>query len=170
MPPVSPVERHPLHQGARGARVGAMSDTSATSPDPELGSEGDTDQLTSDDTLLDRGLDDALDEGYSPPERPRANHYGETPWEEQHRETIDQRIGQEEPEVWEARQIPIDDREQFRAGRLVEDDDAVEAGGTDGFAIDAGISGGAASAEEAAVHLIAEEYVDDRRYRDDVED
>jgi len=144
-----------------------MSDTSATSPDPELGSEGDTDQLTSDDTLLDRGLDDALDEGYSPPERPRANHYGETPWEEQHRETIDQRIGQEEPEVWEASADSVRDREPLRAGRLVADSDAVDAGGTDEFAIDAGISGGAASAEEAAVHLIEEEYVDDRRYHDD---
>ena len=142
-------------------------DTSGTSPDPELGSEGDTNQLTTEETLLDRGLDDALDEGYTVPERPRSNHYGETPWEEAHRETIDQRIGQEEPEVWEVRDIPADDREQYRAGRLVEDDDAVEAGGTDGFAIDAGISGGAASAEEAAVHLIAEEYVDDRRYHDD---
>ena len=142
-------------------------DTSGTSPDPELGSEGDTNQLTSEETLLDRGLDDALDEGYSVPERPRSNHYGETPWEEAHRETIDQRIGQEEPEIWEARQRPYDDREEFRAGRLIEDDGAVEAGGTDGFAIDAGISGGAATAEEAAVHLIAEEYVDDRRYHDD---
>src|SRR4051794_17676752 len=144
-------------------------DTSGTSADPELGSEGDTDQLPSEDTLLDRGLDDALDEGYSVPERPRSNHYGETPWEEAHRETIDQRIGQEEPEVWEVRQIPYDDREQYRAGRLVEDDGAVSAGGTDGFAIDAGISGGAASAEEAAVHLIAEEYVDASRYHDDDE-
>ncbi|WP_426593013.1 DUF5709 domain-containing protein [Cellulomonas sp. McL0617] len=142
-------------------------DTSGTSSDPELDSEGDTDQLPSEDTLLDRGVDDLLDEGYSVPTRGRANHYGETPWEEAHRETIDQRIGQEEPEVWEARSLPFDDREQFRAGRLVEDDGAVEAGGTDGFAVDAGISGGAASAEEAAVHLIAEEYVDDRRYHDD---
>jgi hypothetical protein len=132
-----------------------MSDTPATSTDPELDSEGDTDQLTSEDTLLDRGLDDALDEGYTVPERPRSNHYGETPWEEAHRETIDQRIGQEEPEIWEVRPRP--EREEFRAGRLVEDDNAVEAGGTDGFAIDAGISGGAASAEEAAVHLVEDD-------------
>lgn len=145
-----------------------MSDTSGTSPDPELDSEGDTDQLSSEDTLMDRGVEDLLDEGYTVPLRPRANHYGETAWEEAHRETIDQRIGQEEPEVWEARPRP--EREEFRAGRLIEDDGAVEAGGTDGFAIDAGISGGAASAEEAAVHLIEEEYVDDRRYRDDVDD
>jgi hypothetical protein len=144
-----------------------MTDTSATSPDPELGSEGDTDQLPREDTLVDRGVDDLLDEGYSPPERPRANHYGETSWEEQHRETIDQRIGQEEPEVWEVSAHVSGEREPLRAGRLVADSDAVDAGVTDEFAIDAGISGGAASAEEAAVHLIEEEYVDDRRYHDD---
>ncbi|MDM7854302.1 DUF5709 domain-containing protein [Cellulomonas alba] len=142
-------------------------DTTGTSPDPESGAEGDNDQLTLDDTLLERGVDDLLDEGYSPPERPRSNHYGETSWEEQHRETIDQRIGQEEPEVWEQRPRVSGDREELRAGRLVADDDAVEAGGTDEFAIDAGVSGGAASAEEAAVHLVEEEYVDDTRYRDD---
>lgn len=147
-----------------------MSDeTPATRTDPELGSEGDTDQLTGDDTLLERGVDDPLDEGYSPPERerPRASHYGETPWEEQHRETIDQRIAQEEPEVWEARPRVEGHREELRAGRLVADDGAVEAGPTDTFAVDAGVSGGAASAEEAAVHLIEEEYVDDRRYTED---
>lgn len=145
-------------------------DTTGTSPDPESGAEGDNDQLTLDDTLLDRGVDDILDEGYSPPERPRSNHYGETPWEEQHRETIDQRIGQEEPEVWEQRPRVSGDREELRAGRLIEDDSAVDAGGTDEFAIDAGVSGGAATAEEAAVHLVEEEYVDDTRYRDDDED
>ncbi len=31
----------------------------------------DEDQLPSEDTLDDRGVDDLLDEGYSPPERPR---------------------------------------------------------------------------------------------------
>src|SRR6478736_491662 len=140
-------------------------DTPGTSTDPASGGEGDTDQLPREDTLVERGVADLLDEGYTAPERDRTTHYGETPWEESHRETIDQRVVQEEPEVWEARPRP--DREEFRAGRLIEDDDAVEAGGTDGFAIDAGISGGAASAEEAAVHLIEEEYVDDRRYHDD---
>ena len=144
-----------------------MSDTTGTTPDPELGAEGDNDQLTLDDTLINRGVDDILDEGYSPPERPRSTHYGETPWEEQHRETIDQRVGQEEPEVWEQRPRVAGEREELRAGRLVEDDDAVEAGGTDEFAVDAGVSGGAATAEEAAVHLIDEEYVEESRYRDD---
>ena len=80
---------------------------------------------------------------------------------------IDQRAAQEEPEVWEQRPRITGDREELRAGRLVEDDSAVDAGGTDSFAIDAGVSGGAASAEEAAIHLIEEEYVDEDRDRDD---
>ncbi|WP_029290586.1 DUF5709 domain-containing protein [Cellulomonas sp. HZM] len=145
-------------------------DTPGTTTDAELGSEGDTDQLPREDTLVDRGVDDLLDEGYSPPERDTRAHYGETPWEERHRETIDQRHQQEEPEVWERRPRVDGDREELRAGRLVEDDDAVDAGGTDSFALDAGVSGGAASAEEAAVHLVEEEYVDEDAYADDDEE
>ncbi|CAM5782902.1 DUF5709 domain-containing protein [Cellulomonas persica] len=143
-----------------------MSDTPATSFDPATGSDGDTDQLPREDTLVDRGVDDLLDEGYSPPERDNRSHYGETAWEEKHRETIDQRITQEEPEIWEAAPRVAGDREQDRAGRLSADDDAVEAGGTDAFARDEGVSGGAASAEEAAMHLVDEVYVD-QSYRDE---
>ncbi|GEL94463.1 DUF5709 domain-containing protein [Cellulomonas composti] len=147
-----------------------MSHTPGTSDDQALGSEGDSDQLPLEDTLVERGVGDLLDEGYSPPERERHTHYGETPWEERHRETIDQRIVQEEPEVWEQRPRITGDREERRAGRLVEDDGALAAGGNDTFARDAGVSGGAASAEEAAVHLIDEEYVPEEDYRDDDED
>lgn len=132
--------------------------TPATSTDPATGAEGDADQLPAEDTLLDRGVDDLLDEGYSPPDRPRpaAAHWGETPWEESRGETLDQRYAQEEPEVWDAEPRVDPSREPDRAGRLLEDDDAVEAGGNDTFAIDSGISGGAASAEEAAIHVIDE--------------
>lgn len=133
-------------------------DTSATSPDPELGAEGDTDQLQQPDTLIDRGTSDVLDEGYSPPDFPRKNHWGETAWEESHREPLDQRLAEEEPENWdgEAR----GDRDPYRAGRLVEDDDADP--GEDGsrqndlYGSDAGIDGAGASAEEAAIHWIEE--------------
>ena len=144
-------------------------DTSGTSTDPELDSEGDTDQLPSEDTLLDRGVDDLLDEGYTVPERPAVEPLrrdavgGGAPRDDRPADRPGGARGLGGPAA------PATASE-FRAGRLVEDDDAVEAGGTDGFAIDAGISGGAASAEEAAVHLIEEEYVDDRRYRDDVEE
>lgn len=137
-------------------------DTPATSTDPALGSEGDSDQLPGEDTLVERGVDDPLDEGVTPPERPRpaSTRFGETAWEEVHGETLDQRVAQEEPEVWEAEETgPPPHRDELRAGRLVEDDDAVVAGGTDEFAVDAGVAGGAASAEEAAVHLVEEDYV-----------
>lgn len=134
---------------------------------PDVGGEADTDQLPREDTLLERGVDDLLDEGYTLPERPRPTHYGETAWEEAHRETIDQRVLQEEPEVWDVRPHISGEREEGRAGRLVQDDSAVRAGVTDAFAVDAGVSGGGASAEEAAVHLVEEEYVDDTRYVED---
>jgi hypothetical protein len=139
-----------------------MSDETPTPVnDPSLDSEGDSDQLPMEDTLEERGVDDLLDEGYVPPERPRTNRYGETAWEQRHRETLDQRLAEEEPDVWAVHPRTDPAREPDRAGRLVEDDDAVEAGGNDEFAIDAGISGGAATAEEAAVHVIEEEYTTD---------
>lgn len=134
-------------------------DTPATSTDPATGTEGDADQLPAEDTLADRGVDDLLDEGYTVPERPRpaVSHWGETPWEESRGETLDQRVAQEEPEVWEDASPADPSRQPDRAGRLTEDDDAVEAGGNDQFAVDAGVDGGAASAEEAAVHVIDED-------------
>jgi len=128
-------------------------DTPATSADPETGVEGDTDQLPLEDTLLERGVDDLLDEGYSPPERPRTNRFGETAWEEAHGETLDQRLREEEPETWDARDRTA--RQPDRAGRLVEDDDALEGHPqNDTFAQDVGVAGGAASAEEAAMHIV----------------
>ena len=129
-------------------------DTTATSPDPETGAEGDTDQLQPEETLLDRGVDDVLDEGYSPPERPRSNHFGETPWEEVHGETLDQRLAEEEPEEWE--RDPSVRPDETRAGRLVADPDALDGRQNDTYADDEGISGGAAGAEEAAVHVVEE--------------
>lgn len=132
--------------------------TPATSTDAATGAEGDADQLPAEDTLLDRGVDDLLDEGYSPPDRPRpaSAHWGETPWEESRGETLDQRYAQEEPEIWDGEQRVDPSREPDRAGRLQEDDDAVDAGGNDTFAIDSGVDGGGASAEEAAIHVIDE--------------
>jgi hypothetical protein len=129
-------------------------DTPGTSTDPALGSEGDSNQITGEDSMSDRGVD-PLDEGFTLPERPRPEvaHWGETPWEESRGETLDQRVAQEEPEVWEAEQVT----DPNRAGRLTEDATAVEAGVNDQFAHDAGIDGGAAGAEEAAVHVVDEE-------------
>lgn len=132
----------------------------------------DEDQLQPEDSLVDRGLDDALDEGYSPPEKwSGAERYGNTPWEEEHGESLDQRIAQEEPEpdpyLAEDRDEDEDDREvgNARAGRLVADGNAAgEDYEQDLDARDVGIDGAGASAEEAAMHVIDDEVPADDRY------
>jgi Family of unknown function (DUF5709) len=129
-------------------------DTPATSIDNAFGGEGDSDQLGQEDTLVDRGVDDLLDEGYSPPERPRTNHFGETAWEESHGEPLDDRLAEEEPDIWD--QPEAGRRQPDRAGRLVANVDALDGRANDAFADDEGIAGGAASAEEAAVHIVDE--------------
>ncbi|GAA4375840.1 DUF5709 domain-containing protein [Nocardioides caricicola] len=117
----------------------------------------DEDQPGNLEDLGDSDVEDELDRGYSPPEKWSAGQgYGNTPWEEEHRETIDQRIGQEEPDVDpydDSAELPEDDQVgDRRAGRLVGD-----AGGDDFLADDVGIDDGAASAEEAAVHIVENE-------------
>lgn len=120
-------------------------------PDPEF--TGDTDQHDPEDTLIDRGVDDYLDEGYTVPERPRPNHWGETAYEAEVGETSDMRLAQEEPEVWEREPVTDEDR----AGRLAADPRTFEDRINDVYALDEGIDGGAASAEEAAVHVVDED-------------
>lgn len=95
----------------------------------------DDNQLTQEDMLIDRGVDDLLDEGYAPPDAWR---------EPRDHETLDELLAEEEPDT------PLAEPER-RAGRLV-------AGPHDGELLgeDVGIDGGAASAEEAAVHIIDE--------------
>ena len=129
-------------------------------------------QLQPEDTLVDRGVDDVLDEGYSPPERP----YGGS-FDVEHK-SLDQLLAEEEPDpamhIYDLddkdEQQRSDDAERetefpshdevgrARAGRLVAPDQGF---GPDGeaelLASDVGIDGGAASAEEAAIHIIAEE-------------
>lgn len=125
----------------------------------------DENQLQPEDTLVDRGLDDALDEGYSPPEKwSAAEGYGNTPYEELVGESLDQRIAQEEPEpdpYLEAENAGEDvsgEVGDVRAGRLVAQDEGVgEDVESEMVADDVGINGAGASAEEAAVHVIDEE-------------
>ena len=130
----------------------------------------DEDQLQPEDSLIDRGVDDALDEGYSPPEKwSGAERYGNTPWEEEHGESLDQRIAQEEPEPDPYLAAELEDEHvggevgNARAGRLVADH---EGGSEDDFeqdlvSHDIGIDGAGASAEEAAVHVIDDELPSD---------
>ena len=120
------------------------------------------DQLQPQDTLDDRGVDDILDEGISPPEELRGSRAkGVTPAEAVEGETIDDRIRQEEPEVWEDADAESDaeildgpvggEVGEERAGRLMAAGEDVE---QDLVAEDEGIDGAGASAEEAAVHRI----------------
>ncbi|WP_341923742.1 DUF5709 domain-containing protein [Nocardioides psychrotolerans] len=128
----------------------------------------DEDQLTPEDTLEEADVDDELERGYSPPESYSAGQgYGNTPWEEEHRETIDQRIGQEVPDPDPYAETPDDDVDDgevgtARAGRLVDiDEGSGEDTEKDLVGTDVGIDGAAASAEEAAVHVIEEEWAPD---------
>lgn len=143
-------------------------DTSANNGDRESYggySVDDENQLQPDDTLVDRGLEDALDEGYSPPEKwSPGEGFGNTPYEELRGETLDQRIAQEipEPDPYEqaANETEYSGGEvgARRTGRLVAED---EGQGPDNekdmVADDIGIDGAGASAEEAAMHTIEEE-------------
>lgn len=118
----------------------------STTDDP---GERDSDQLPAEDMLVDRGVDDLLDEGISPPEHEH-RHRPTTEYEVARGEHLDERLAQEEPDVWEAGARPTD---SDRAGRLQVDVDA-EGKENDVFAVDTGLAGGASSAEEAAMHLV----------------
>lgn len=129
--------------------------TPGTSEDPALGSEGDTDQLPLEDTLVERGVADLLDEGYSPPDRDPIQQMGGLDPDD----PTEQQLRAEEPEVWDSEPgRAAGERQPDRAPRLEDVDDRGR--GTDLFAGDAGVAGGAASAEEAAVHLIPDEPID----------
>ena len=138
--------------------------------DPSLPDESEQlDQLQPEETLIDRGVDDVLDEGYVAPEKwSPAQSFGNTAAEMRHGETIEQRLAQEEPDVAPATgpwKDDGDDNRQVgkrRAGRLVDADGGYGEADVESESIgyEVGISGGAASAEEAAMHVI-DDYEDD---------
>ncbi len=120
------------------------------------------DQLQAGDTLDDRGLEDILDEGIVTRERwSPGEGFGTTRAEMRQGESLDMRLAQEEPDgaedSWD--EEDVDDREvgDRRAGRLWSDDSDSDAHHDDRFAHDAGIDGAAATAEEAAMHVIDED-------------
>jgi hypothetical protein len=123
------------------------------------------DQLTNEDTLDDPegDVEDELDRGYSPPERWSAGQgYGNTPYEEASGESLDQRLAQEDTEADPYDEADVDDEDlddgevgDQRAGRLVDPDEGLgEDTEADLVGEDVGIDGAAASAEEAAVHIV----------------
>jgi hypothetical protein len=152
-------------------------DQTADASDPQDGdaygdySVDDEDQLAAEDTLEDpeQDVDDELDRGYSPREAWSAGQgFGNTPFEEATGESLEQRVAQEDPEPdpyveAEAHEDDedLDDGEvgAERAGRLVDPGEGSgEDTGKDLVGFDVGIDGAAASAEEAAVHVVPDDY------------
>jgi len=137
------------------------------------------------------GAGDPLDRGVAPPERWSAGiRFGTTESEQEQGESLDRLLAAEEPDVGAdfdddpfgdgqvARMgatasgedvaeedldgILLDDGPDPRAGRLVADDGGYPAADADLVARDAGISGGAATAEEAAMHVVTDDDTDIR--------
>jgi len=127
--------------------------------------------------------DDPLDRGVIPPERWSAGmKFGSTADEQASGESLDQLLAEEEPDTpfdvdddlpeddeddEEADEyldgLLLDDGPDPRAGRLVaEDEGAHPDSEADLVASDVGIDGGAASAEEAAVHVVEDDDTDIR--------
>ncbi|MBM6400150.1 DUF5709 domain-containing protein [Phycicoccus sonneratiae] len=151
---------------------------------------GDEDQLQPEDTLEQEDVDDVLDRGYSPPERLHGSiAHGVTAEEQGRDETIEERIHQEVPDPASAYGAPdnesgldedrvggddpdaIDAEDDWlgdgevgdeRAGRLIAPDEGLGSDDEkDLVGKDVGIDGAAASAEEAAVHVVGEGDVDE---------
>jgi len=142
------------------------------------------------DTLFGAPGDDPLDRGVVPPERWSAGvRYGDTAAEQSEGESLDQLLAEEEPDDTldlddEDDEAPedvedfdedddagdedvdgllLDDGPDPRAGRLVaEDEGAHPDEEEDLVARDVGIDGGAATAEEAAMHVVEEDDYDIR--------
>jgi hypothetical protein len=119
--------------------------------------DGSASQLPYEDSLERHVTDDVLEEGYSPPDYPPYPDVP-TPAEELHGESLDQRLAEEEPDSDGDEDLDeSDDRDgdagEARSGRLAAADEGADPA-DDMIADDVGIAGGAASAEEAAVHMI----------------
>ena len=128
------------------------------SVDDENQPQGEGDSLVDD-----RGLAEPLDEGYSPPEKWSAGEgFGTTAEEALEGETLDQRLAQEEPDVdpyaEEDENVGGPEVGEVRSGRLVAPDEGAHSDSeSDLVAEDVGFDGAAASAEEAAVHVVSDE-------------
>ena len=136
------------------------------------------------DTLDGDPGDDPLDRGVIPPQRWSAGmRFGSTAEEQREGESLDRLLAEEEPDVAfdvddgrpediagdedaadeDVDGLLLDDGPDPRAGRLVaEDEGAHPVGEADLVARDAGIDGAAATAEEAAVHVVYDDDTDIR--------
>ncbi|NEW68918.1 DUF5709 domain-containing protein [Streptomyces rhizosphaericus] len=130
--------------------------------------------LDAQDSLDERDYDEMLDEGYSPPEKPLGvTKHGTTAAEQRERETLDERLAEETPDVeapagdevgdvQDGEGEPIDpEAGTDRTGRLVAPDEGAHTDTTkEVIARDEGIDAGAAGAEEAAVHTVPDDQLE----------
>jgi hypothetical protein len=105
--------------------------------------------------------DEIMQTSYVPPHREPYNlRHAPTPLEEAEGESLDQRLSEEEPDVTPGGEDFTDP--DPRAGRLVSPDGGAEVDTEkDEIAEDVGPAGYASTAEEAAVHVIDEDRVND---------
>jgi hypothetical protein len=144
-----------------------------------------SDQLQPEETLIDDGVEDVLDRGYSPPDHePMGWNAGDERFADDHSDSIDERIRQEvadpasaygapdnesgldverlggdDPDAIDPEDDWVGDEgtEERRAGRLVAEDEGLGADeDKEAWGRDVGIDGAGASAEEAAVHIVEE--------------
>jgi hypothetical protein len=127
--------------------------------DSNDGAEDTNEQLTEGDSLIDRGLEDPLDEGYSPPDYEPSTKIP-TQSEEAEGLSLDELLAAEEPDVdvlaaaQDSAEVEALELGGQRAGRLVDwNDDGFSDREKRMIAEDSGYAGGAASAEEAAMHI-----------------
>jgi len=133
--------------------------------------QADASSLDLQNAIGERSYDDTLDEGYSPPEKPLGvTRHGTTAAEQHDGESLDERLAEEVPDVApppgdEIGDLPQGEGEPVdpeagtdRAGRLVAPDEGAHPDTTkESVAFDVGIDAGAAGAEEAAVHVVADD-------------
>ena len=110
-------------------------------------------------------VDEMMDTSYSPPESYRGEGFGTTAQEALEGENLEQRLAQEVPEPDPYAEQPESVGGEVgseRAGRLVAPDEGLGED-TDAELVgdDVGIDGAAASSEEAAVHVVADESSED---------
>jgi len=145
---------------------------------------GDYEVEDASDTLAGDPGDDPLDRGVVAPQRWSAGmRFGTTAQEQEAGESLDRLLAEEEPDIEfeDGDELPediaadedaadedvdgllLDDGPDPRAGRLVAEDEGAHIDDeADLVARDAGIDGGGATAEEAAVHVVEEDDYDIR--------
>jgi hypothetical protein len=126
------------------------------SDDLYVGGFAGNDQVDPSESLTGDNTEDPNDAGYNPPDRPSHSWRGETADEARDGESLDQHLAEEEPEVWDETEDDVE--AEPRTGRLVAPDEgAHEDTESDAIAIDVGRAGSASSAEEAAMHIVADD-------------